>query len=229
MNRNTRKAPRNICNTQMKMGREILKQNTRKAAKELLNKVPYMRPGNFSAGLNWWDYIHSLPENRRQEVIDKAAGPMLERCVRKYSQDGGALPKIKFQDYGALFLKRKDGSIWRSLYSKTDYLRKKHPEIKLTYYNFKKKEFKQTPHSPNMIWYILFDKNGRDYVSMEDSSYKKAEEALKNDTTEIYDIKDYKNPLELYESMKKSGLKSFYTKKWVKHSYDFLQGQIDKL
>ena len=211
MNGNTRKAPRNICETQMKMGRQILKQKTRKAARELLKKVPHMRPGNFYAGLNWWDYIHSLPENRRQEVIDKAAGPMLERCVIKYSQQGGALPKIEFQDFGGLFLKRKDGSIWTSSYVKTDYIRKKHPKIGITYFDFKTKEIKQKPHSPNMIWYIMFDKNGRDYVNMEDSSYKKAEEALKNNTKEIYDINDYKTPLELYLNYIYINFKNLYT------------------
>ena len=221
MNRNTRKAPRNICNTQMKMGREILKQNTRKAAKELLNKVPYMRPGNFSAGLNWWDYIHSLPENRRQEVIDKAAGPMLERCVRKYSQDGGALPKIKFQDYGALFLKRKDGSIWRSLYSKTDYLRKKRPKIELTYFDYKTKEFKQKPHSPNMIWYILIDKNGRDYIR-HNISIKEFKTSL--NTGDIYDY-NKSTAKEMYEKMKESGIDKFYTKSWFEKQYNFIKEQ----
>lgn len=229
MNGNTRKAPRNICETQMKMGRQILKQTTRKAARKLLKKVPHMRPGNFYSGLNWWDYIHSLPENRRQEVIDKVAGPMLERCVRKYSQDGGAVPTIKFQDYGGLFLKRKDGSIWTSLYFKTNYLRKKRPKMELTYFDYKTKEFKQKPHSPNMVWYVLFDKNGRDYVSMEDSSYKDAEKAMKTNTVEIYDLKDYKNHLELYEAIKKPGVKPFYTKKWFKHWYEFLQKQLAAL
>ena len=101
--------------------------------------------------------------------------------------------------------------------------------MELTYFDYKTKEFKQKPHSPNMVWYVLFDKNGRDYVSMEDSSYKDAEKAMKTNTVEIYDLKDYKNHLELYEAIKNPGVKPFYTKKWFKHRYEFLQKQIAAL
>ena len=82
MNQQSRK----ICKTQLKMGKEILRTKTRKNAIKLLRKVPNMRNGNFQKGLNWWDYIQSVPEKNRAKTINKRAKPMLESCMKKYSQ-----------------------------------------------------------------------------------------------------------------------------------------------
>ena len=79
-----RKTARNICITQIKMGKQILRTKTRKAAKALLKKVPHMKSGNYSAGMRWWDLIHSLPEGDREAKIQTAAKPMLEACINKY-------------------------------------------------------------------------------------------------------------------------------------------------
>jgi len=78
-----RKTARNICKTQIKLGKQILR-STRKAAKALLKKVPHMKSGNYSAGLRWWDFIHSLPEGEREAKIQTAAKPMMEACINKY-------------------------------------------------------------------------------------------------------------------------------------------------
>jgi len=67
------------------MGKKILRTSTRKAAMQLLRKVPHMRSGNFQKGLRWWDYIQSVPENDRSKVINSSAKPMLKACMRKYS------------------------------------------------------------------------------------------------------------------------------------------------
>ncbi len=67
------------------MGKKILRTKTRKAAIKLLKKVPHMRNGDFQKGLNWWDYIQSIPEKDRAKTINNSAKPMLEACIKKYS------------------------------------------------------------------------------------------------------------------------------------------------
>jgi len=82
---NTLNKSRKICKTQLEMGKRILKTKTRKSAIKLLKKVPFMRPGNYDAGLRWWDYIQTIPEKGRAKVIKSASKPMMEACIKKYS------------------------------------------------------------------------------------------------------------------------------------------------
>ena len=44
-----------------------------------------MKPGDFNAGLSWWDYIQMVPKGQRSGVIAARAKPMLEGCIKKYS------------------------------------------------------------------------------------------------------------------------------------------------
>jgi hypothetical protein len=67
------------------MGKKILRTKTRKAAMNLLKKVPHMRPGNFEKGLMWWDYVKSMPKKAHAKIIKNAAKPMMEACIQKYS------------------------------------------------------------------------------------------------------------------------------------------------
>jgi len=76
---------RKICKIQLKMGKQVLRTKTRKAAINLLRKVPHMKSGNFKKGLYWWDYIQSVPEKNRAKTINSSAKPMLEACIKKYT------------------------------------------------------------------------------------------------------------------------------------------------
>jgi len=76
---------RKICKTQLEMGKKILRTKTRKAAMKLLRKVPYMRPGDFKAGLTWWRLIQTVPEKERAAFIEYAAKPTLKACIEKHS------------------------------------------------------------------------------------------------------------------------------------------------
>jgi len=130
------------------------------------------------------------------------------------------------QDIGCYFTKKKDGSIWFTIYSKTNHILKKHPNMKLTEFDEKTKEIKEKKHSPNKVWFISFDKDGRSYVAMKDFSLKEFEKVIKKDSDDIYDYNDYNTSLDLYEKVKESGLKSSYTKKWFEDKYKFIKGQL---
>ena len=78
---------RKICKTQLEMGKKILRTKTRKAAIKLLRKVPYMRPGDFKAGLTWWRLIQTVPEKERAAFIEYAAKPTLNTCIEKRSRN----------------------------------------------------------------------------------------------------------------------------------------------
>ncbi len=78
---------RKICKTQLEMGKKILRTKTRKAAIKLLRKVPYMRPGDFKAGLTWWRLIQTVPEKERDAFIEYAAKPTLKACIEKRSRN----------------------------------------------------------------------------------------------------------------------------------------------
>jgi hypothetical protein len=78
---------RKICKTQLQLGKKILRTKTRKAAMNLLRKVPHMRTGNFQKGLHWWDYIQTVPEKDRSKTITASAKPMLEACIKKYTRE----------------------------------------------------------------------------------------------------------------------------------------------
>ena len=84
---NRRNKSRKICKTQLEMGKQILRTKTRKAAITLLRKVPHMRNGDFEKGLQWWDYIQSVPEKNRAKTINSSAKPMLNACIKKYSSN----------------------------------------------------------------------------------------------------------------------------------------------
>jgi hypothetical protein len=134
---------------------------------------------------------------------------------------------MKFRDVGAFFIKRKDGEVWRCIYYKTNHLKKMHPEAKLTSFDMKTKEFKTKSYSPNKIFGAFFDKNGRDYVMQDNVSAKEMKKMIMLDSEEVYDFNDFSSAVELYEKMKESGLKKFYTKKWFEKEYKFTEGQID--
>jgi hypothetical protein len=124
-----------------------------------------------------------------------------------------------FKDAGCFFIKKKDKSIWIVIYSKTNHILKKYPNIKLMYFDMKTKQFKEKNHSPNKIWGVFFDNKGRDYVMDKDVSYKEMEKMITKDSQEIYDFEDS----DLYEKMKETGVDKFYTKKWFKTKIDFVK------
>jgi hypothetical protein len=80
-----KKMSRKICEKQLAMGKKVLKQKTLKNASNLLKKVPYMREGDFEAGLGWWEFAQRIPEKYREKAIAMASKPMLKRCMEKYS------------------------------------------------------------------------------------------------------------------------------------------------
>lgn len=80
-----RKSAKTLCKKQISMGKRVLKATTRKAASNLLKKVPGMKPGDFETGLRWWDYIQMVPKEQRPGIIAARAKPMLEGCIKKYS------------------------------------------------------------------------------------------------------------------------------------------------
>ena len=130
-----------------------------------------------------------------------------------------------FKDVGCFFIKKKDKSIWIVIYSKTNYLLKKYPNVKFASFDVKTKQFKEKKHGPNKIWGVFFDNKGKDHLMDKDVSYKEMEKIITNDSQEIYDFEDS----DLYEKMKETGLDKFYTKKWFKTNLDFVKGQLDTI
>ena len=127
---------------------------------------------------------------------------------------------------GCIFLKTKENDILTIIYVNTNELRKKHPDFKLSYIDPKTKTIKKKPHSPNKIWFAIFDKNGRDFLSPKDFSNSAFLKQMKKVSSEIYNYDDYSNPSELYTKMKESGLEKLYTKKWVEKQYKFIGNQL---
>ena len=127
---------------------------------------------------------------------------------------------------GCIFLKTKENDILTIIYVNTNELRKKHPDFKLSYIDPKTKTIKKKPHSPNKIWFAIFDKNGRDYLSPKDFSNSAFLKQMKKVSSEIYNYDDYSNPSELYTKMKESGLEKLYTKKWFEKQYKFIGNQL---
>jgi hypothetical protein len=70
------------------------------------------------------------------------------------------------------------------------------------------------PHSPNKIWFEIFNKNGRDYLSPKDFTNSAFMKQMNKISSEIYNYDDYSNPDNLYTKMKESGLEKLFTKKW---------------
>ncbi len=108
----------------------------------------------------------------------------------------------------------------------TNELRKKHPDFKLSYIDPKTKTMKKKPHSPNKIWFAIFDKNGRDYLSPKDFTNSAFIKQMKKKSSEIYNYDDYPNSDELYTKMKESGLDKLYTKKWFDKQFKFIENQL---
>jgi hypothetical protein len=127
---------------------------------------------------------------------------------------------------GCLFLKTKENDILTIIYVNTNELRKKHPDFKLSYIDPKTKTIKKKPHSPNKIWFAIFDKNGRDFLSPKDFTNSAFMKQMKKISSEIYNYDDYPNPSELYTKMKESGLEKLYTKKWFDKQYKFIGNQL---
>jgi hypothetical protein len=127
---------------------------------------------------------------------------------------------------GCIFLKTKENDILTIIYVNTNELRKKHPDFKLSYIDPKTKTMKKKPHSPNKIWFAIFDKNGRDYLSPKDFTNSAFMKQMKKISSEIYNYDDYSNPSELYTKMKESGLEKLYTKKWFEKQYKFIGNQL---
>ena len=134
---------------------------------------------------------------------------------------------MKLQDYGSFFYRMTDDSIWVLIYIKTNHILKMRPQPKLMDFNTKTGKFTEKSHSPNKVWYVLFDKKGRDYVSSIDYPMGEIEKNMKR-MKEFYDYKDY-TAVEMYDKFKESGLKSPHTKKWFENTYKFIDGQLDKM
>ena len=138
---------------------------------------------------------------------------------------------MKLKSKGAFFVKDKKNDILFIMYIRTNNIIKKHPEAKLSYIDKKTKTYKQKSHSPNKIWFVMFDKIGRDGPWPEDVSKNEFEKIIKKNTVELYNYDDYSNPEDLYSKMKesKSGLNKFYTKKWFSNNFQFIKNQLHAL
>jgi hypothetical protein len=136
---------------------------------------------------------------------------------------------MKLKNKGCFFAKDKKNDILFIIYVKTNEILKKKPNVKLLYIDEKTKKFKQKSHSPNKIWFVMFDKIGRDGPSLEDVSKNEFEKIIKNISVEYYDYGDYPNSFDLYSKMKESSLNKFYTKKWFESNYNFIKRQLDLL
>jgi hypothetical protein len=136
---------------------------------------------------------------------------------------------MKIGKIGCLFLKTKDNNILTIIYVNTNELRKKHPDFKLSYIDPKTKTMKKKPHSLNKIWFAIFDKNGRDYLSPKDFTNSAFIKQMKKISSEMYSYDDYPDPEKLYTKMKEFGLDKFFMKKWFKKQYKFIENQLKSM
>jgi len=142
------------------------------------------------------------------------------------------LDEIDLNDFGAFFIKRKkEKSVWTALYYKTNFMLKQNPNAKTSIYDEKTRSFKVKKHSPNKAWIAFFDKNGRDFISMKEFTYKEIKEMIAQDLDKLYDANEYETSLDLWKKMKEDDpkLSSFYTKKWFEQKYEFIKRQLDLL
>lgn len=137
---------------------------------------------------------------------------------------------MKLKNKGCFFVKDKNNDVLFIIYVKTNEILKKMPNVKLSYFDEKTKKFKQKSHSQNKIWFVMFDKIGRDGPSQKDVSKSEFEKLIKKYSVEYYNYDDYPNPDDLYSKMKesKSGLDKFYTKKWFSNNFQFIKNQLLK-
>ena len=137
---------------------------------------------------------------------------------------------MKLGNKGCLFIK--DIEIWFLIFTNTNDILKKHPDFKLRKFDYKTKTVKEEPLLPNKIWYVVFDKYGRDYpsaVALSKSDFMKTLEKMPGIPGQIYNYNDYPNSSDLYNKMKKSGLDKSYTKKWFDKQYKFIDNQLKKI
>lgn len=134
---------------------------------------------------------------------------------------------MKLKNAGAFFWKDDKHNVLYCFYVKTNYLLKKHPDAKLMGdWDKEAKKFIEKKHSPNKIWGVLFDENGRDYMMTEDVSFKDFEKGFEE--KEFYDYADY-TPETLYEKLKETGLNRRFTKKWFTGTFESLERQLAQL
>ncbi len=127
--------------------------------------------------------------------------------------------KIKFDNYGAFFIKVKENDeIYIASYVKTNYMMK-----------HKKKGLSKQFLVPNKLYTVIFDQHGADFVASEPISPADFEKALIEGSKDFYDFKDYKNAEELYNKMKSSGLKKRYTKAWFEKQFSFINNQFNQI
>lgn len=138
---------------------------------------------------------------------------------------------MKLKSKGAFFARNKENDILFIIYVSTNDIIKKHPEAKLSYFDKKTKKFMKKSHSPNKIWFVMFDKIGRDGPWPEDVSKNEFEKIIKKYSVESYNYDDYSNPDDLYIKIKESklGLNKFYTKKWFSNNFQFIKNQLHAL
>ena len=142
---------------------------------------------------------------------------------------------MKLKNKGCFFLKIKKYEKSRRtdiiiiIYIKTNEILKKNPNIKLSYVDKKTNKIKQKSHSPNKIWFVMFDRFGRNGPWPEDVSKSVFMEMIKNNSVEYYNYDDYINSFDLFTKMKESCLNKFYTKKWFDNNYKYIKRQLDIL
>ncbi len=78
------KTSRQICETQMRLGKEVLQAKTLAEAKRLLRKIPHAHPGDYEQGIKWWQYAQKFP-SFVNIGFNTAAKAMLPKCMKKYS------------------------------------------------------------------------------------------------------------------------------------------------
>ena len=133
---------------------------------------------------------------------------------------------MKLKNTGAFFWKENANNIFFCIYVKTNFLIKKFPNAKLMGgWDDETHSFIRKDHSPNKIWSVIFDKDGRDYPGSEDMTFDEFEEAFED--KHLYSYADF-TPITLYKELKKSGLNKRFTQKWFTDKFAFIKGQLER-
>ena len=82
--RKTMKKSRQICETQIRLGKEVLQAKTLEEALLRLQKIPHMHPGDFEKGIQYWHYVQKVPEFMNI-AFNAAAKASMPGCMKKYS------------------------------------------------------------------------------------------------------------------------------------------------